>query len=255
MGYKTFILSFLLSMNLFASDFLVGFVHNKNLSQIKLKTSLFIFSDGKYVLNSSSGDIGLCRDYGSAGKFKGKLSQKKMEEVTKLLNNVEKECKASKSCQNGLNDNTGEKFVIFDYREKDKNYTFADSNSKMIDFFDLEYKSFKTSPLQSLKLQLKEKSIELSYEGTEEYKTMLGVNNIVVLEKGGAFVSLKEYMKSDHDHPSVAKFNKKKKKYSFSPKLDWTKLKEKGKFLIYTNKTDAHHLDPKMKIYTPCTEI
>ena len=73
-----------------------------------------------------------------------------------------------------------------------------------------------------------------------------GLENFLVLLKSGEYVPLKDFSKHHHESKTVS-FNKSKNSYSFSPKLDWKKLKSEGNFLIYADQYDAHHLDKKRK--------
>lgn len=239
-----------------AKDFLMGFVHEKSLPLVKLKTSLFVFKDGKYVYNTSSGGTGLCQDTNAVGQFKGTLKKEELKEMNSLLDNIESECTKAKDCIKGFDDNDREKFALLDYRKKNQNFTFAeDKGSKLIEYIENKIPKLRTNPARSLKILKMNKEIKLIYKGSEKYQTSLGIENFIVLKKDGAFVKLKNYSNEDHAHARVASFNQTEQTHTFKPKIDWKRLQAEGNYLIYSNKVDAHHNDKLMKIYTPCTKL
>lgn len=238
----------------FANNFLVGFVYEKNLPLVKLRTTLFIFEDGSYVYNTSSGSLGLCQDTSEVGEYTGKISKNDLNKTRELLDLVEKECQSAKACKKGFDDDDYEKFVVLDYRRKGQNFTFSSSQAKLIKFIDAKTKALKQSPKKAIALKVKKGEISLNYAGKEKYKTYMGIDNFIVQKKSGAFVKLKNYKKED-SKSVIASFDKRKRTHSIKPRLDWKRLLEEGNFLIYTNKTEAHHTDKDMKILTPCTKL
>jgi len=260
MGFKSTLLLLGLSFSSFSADFLFGLFHQSFLTLVQEQSNLMVFDDGAYVLNMSTGDFGICNSNSKAGSFKGKFSKKELKKIKKLLSSVDQECTNISDCKRNSNyEERKAKWSLRDYTKKNKDYSFYETQPELINYISQNINKYKETPLRSLSLKINAKNamVALNFEGSETYRAALGINNFIVLEKDGSLSWLNTFKsKKSADNAKIVTFsNSNNKQELLRLPIDIKEFQKRANFLIYTNKVDAHHLDPKRKLYSPCVKV
>lgn len=260
MDFKSILLLLTLSFSGHSADFLFGLFHQSFLTLVQEQSNLMVFDDGTYVLNMSTGDFGICHSDSQAGSFRGKLSKKELKKIKELLSLVDQECRNISDCKRNTDYEEGiAKWSLRDYTQKNKDFSFYEQKPELINYISQNINRYKEIPLRSLRLKINAKNamVALNYEGSETYKAALGINNFIVLEKDGSLSWLNSFKsKESRDNTKVVTFsNSDNNQESLKLPIELKEFQKRAKFLIYTNKVDAHHLDPKRKLYSPCVKI
>lgn len=241
--------------NAWSGEFLVGIFHKSVLPLAQEHSSLIIFKDGKYVLNLSSDDFGLCLNDTGAGKFVGKFSPKDLKKIKDYTKKVDAECSKIKDCKTRVYDELPtNRFVILDYTNKAKKYAFYSSTPKLINFISNNLDRFKKSPKRHLKIETEGDNLIFSYKGTDTYKTTFNEQALMVRDKNGNMNSIKHFLKGKNIKERILKFDRPGQKKIKLP-ISLKSLKSEIEYLIYSNKVEAHHQDSERKIYTLCTKL
>ncbi|RPJ77271.1 MAG: hypothetical protein EHM20_06415 [Alphaproteobacteria bacterium] len=188
----------------YAQSFVMSLHTDHDYTKLHGRSSFHLFSDGKYVLETNTGLLGVCTS-SEVGKFVGEIDLKNVEQIKKYLNDTEALCSgiANSSCTLDVKS-----------KAKDVSWWMSDLTGKTKKTYYFKNDEKTPAPIRNIitiiSLMQKKRTIgltltksrenvfKLNYQGRDPLKLSLSAKNFMVVNEGGLIQSLTEVVEGFH---------------------------------------------------------
>lgn len=181
-----------------AQTFIMSLHTDHDYTRLHSRSSFHLFSDGKYVLETNTGLLGVCTS-NEVGRFVGEIDQKSTDQIKKYLNETENLCKgiSDSSCTLDSKSKSGDvSWWMSDLTGKTKKTFYFKSDEKTPE--PIRNIITKISLLQANRTvgltltKTRENVFKLNYKGADSIKISLSEKNFMIVNEGGLIQSITE---------------------------------------------------------------